>query len=430
MPSDPRTPTPRTPTQPAPTPPDALAPRLDRYADLLLRVGVNLQPGQRLLVRALTEAAPFVRTLVERAYRLGAPYVEVMWSDEGVTRARFLHAPDGTFAEVPGWRAQGQLALAEGGAAAISLVGDDPDLLAEADPERWSTFRRAWQEANRAYQRIAMSDGIAWCVAATVQGAWARKVFPDLPDDEAVARLWDAVLTTTRCDLPDPVAAWSAHDAELRRWRERLSARHYAAIRFHGPGTDLRVGLAEGHVWEGGSATSKAGVSFVPNMPTEEVFTAPHARDVDGVVRATMPLADGGSLIDDFELRFEGGRVVEARAGRGQAALDRILDTDEGARRLGEVALVPASSPVARTGVLFLETLFDENAASHIALGRAYPTTLAGGAEMSDEQTADAGLNDSMSHVDFMIGSDQMDVDGETASGTLEPVMRAGEWVA
>jgi len=407
----------------------ALEARMNSYADLLVKVGVNLQAGQGLLVRAPTEAAPLVRRVVEVAYRLGSPYVEVSWSDDAVTRARFLHAPDDSFERVPQWRADGYLAMAHQGFASLAIVGDDPDLLAGIDPQRFATYARAWQRATRAYQQIAMNDAIAWTVAAYAGLAWARKAFPGVEDRQAVTDLWDAIFAASRASEADPVAAWERHSGRLKSWCERLDERRYAALRFRGPGTDLRVGLADGHAWEGGSSVTPAGTIFMPNMPTEEVFTAPHRERVDGVVRASMPLANGGSVIDGFTLRFDGGVVVEAHAASGQAALDRILDTDEGARRLGEVALVPASSPIAQTGVLFFETLFDENAASHIALGRAYPTTVEGGAAMSEEQARGAGLNDSLAHVDFMIGSAEMDVDGETADGRLEPVMRAGEWV-
>ncbi len=417
------------PDAPAPSDGAAFEARLTTYADLLVKVGVNLQPGQGLLVRAQTEAAPLVRKVVETAYRLGSPLVDVSWSDDEVTRARFLHAPADSFERVPTWRADGHLAMAQQGFASLAILSDDPDLLAGTEPERWATYARAWQRANRAYQQIAMSDGIAWSVAGNGGLAWARKVFPGVEDGQAVASLWDAIFAASRVTASDPVAAWEQHNARIKGWGARLNARRYAAVRFRGPGTDLRVGLADGHSWEGGSAATPDGTRFMPNMPTEEIFTAPHRERVDGVVKASMPLANGGSVIDDFTLRFENGAVVQARAGTGQAALDRILDTDEGARRLGEVALVPASSPIARTGVLFFETLFDENAASHIALGRAYPTTVEGGAAMREEDARAAGLNDSLAHVDFMIGSAAMDVDGETADGRLEPVMRSGEWV-
>ncbi len=406
-----------------------LAQRSRAYAELLVRVGVNLQPGQKLLIRAGIEAAPLVRLVVDEAYRLGSPYVEVFWNDDAIMRSRFMHGPEGSFDLIAQYRADGMNALAAEGAASLAILADDPDALAGTPPERFAAFQRAWRPAVRPYSDLAMADRIAWCVAAAAAPAWARKVFPGRPDEEAMAALWDAIFAATRVTEPDPVAAWRDHNAGLAERKARLNARRYASLRFRGPGTDLRVGLADDHLWDGGGSTLPNGVGFVANMPTEEVFTAPHRDRVDGVVRASMPLAYNGILIDDFSLEFEGGRVVRATAGKGQAALDDILGTDDGARRLGEVALVPASSPIARTGLLFLETLFDENAACHIALGRGYVNCVGGAQTMSAEERLAKGLNDSLTHVDFMIGSDRVDVDGELPDGTTEPVMREGEWV-
>ncbi len=402
---------------------------LDRYADLLLKVGVNLQPGQKLILRSSTEALELTRLIVARAYQMGSPYVEVFWTDEGVTRARFLHAPDGSFDNVPEHNAQRIVQLAREGAASLSVSADDPDNLVGTDPRRMATYLKHFRPHMRPYYELSMSDRVAWCGAAAASPAWARRVFPGVPEDEAVALLWQTIFHAVRLDEDDPADAWRAHTAVLRERKERLNARRYAALRFRGPGTDLRVGLADGHKWDGGSSCTPAGVEFVANMPTEEVFTAPHSRRVDGVVRATKPLTYAGTRIDGFELTFEGGEVVRAVADEGQEALDQVLASDEGARRLGEVALVPASSPIARTGLVFYETLFDENAACHLALGQGYAMTLEGGQGMAPEQRRAAGLNESLAHVDFMIGSAQLDVDGELPSGELEPVMRAGEWV-
>lgn len=403
--------------------------RLTAYAELLVRVGVNVQPGQKLLVRASTESAPLVRKVAEIAYRIGSPLVDVHWNDDGVTRARFLHGPEGSFSTISEWRAKAMIQLAEEGAASLAITSDDPDMLAGTDPDRFSTYLKAWRPATKPYSDLAMNDRIAWSVAAAAAPAWAKRVFPDLPEADAVAKLWDAIFAATRIDEADPVGAWRSHTDGLKAMKQRLNEQRFAALRFRAPGTDLRVGLADGHVWDGGVSRTPDGTEFVANMPTEEVFTAPHRAKVDGVVRASMPLAYNGTIIDDFALTFEAGRVVKATAGTGQKALDNILDTDEGSRRLGEVALVPASSPIAKTGLLFLETLFDENAACHIALGKAYGLTVRGSDDMTPEQRAEVGMNESLSHVDFMIGSSEMDVDGERADGERVPLMRAGEWV-
>lgn len=403
--------------------------RLGSYAELLVRVGVNLQPGQKLMVRANVDDAPLVRKVVDIAYSLGSPFVEVFWSDGPVTRSRFLKGPEGSFDIIPEYRAEGMIKLAEEGAASLAITSEDPDLLAGVNPQNVATHQAAWRKAVRPYMNLSMSDSIAWCVAGAASAGWATKAFPDLKEQEAVEALWQAIFTATRITTDDPVGEWRKHNEQLREKRELLNERRYSAVHFKGPGTDLRVGLADGHRWDGGVSHTPEGNPFVANMPTEEVFTAPHSQRVSGVVRASMPLSYNGSLIDDFELRFEGGRAVQVRAGKGQRVLEKILETDEGAARLGEVALVPASSPIARTGLLFLETLFDENAASHIALGKGYAPTVRGAAGMSPEEAAGVGLNDSLVHVDFMIGSKEVDVDGVTADGAEEPVMRAGEWV-
>ncbi|NLG09035.1 MAG: aminopeptidase [Deinococcales bacterium] len=404
--------------------------RLDAYAELLVRVGVNLQPGQKLIVRADVEDAPLVRKVVDIAYSLGSPYVEVLWGDGLVSRSRFLKGPEGSFGIVPEYRAQGMIQLAQEGAASLAITSEDPDLLADVNPENVAEFQAAWRKAVRPYMELSMRDAIQWCVAGAASVGWATKAFPGVPEQEAVERLWDAIFTATRITTDDPVRRWREHNEQLRSMRERLNERRYAAVRFKGPGTDLSVGLADGHRWDGGESKTPAGTTFVANMPTEEVFTAPHRERVDGVVRASMPLSYNGTLIDDFTLTFEGGQVVKAVAGKGQKVLDSILDTDEGARRLGEVALVPASSPIAQAGILFLNTLFDENAASHVALGRGYEMTVEGAASMSEEEKRATGLNDSLTHVDFMIGSAEMDVDGVKQDGTTEPLMRQGAWVS
>lgn len=404
--------------------------RLNSYAELLVRVGVNLQPGQKLIVRANVDDAALVRKVVDVAYGLGSPYVEVFWADGATSRSRFLKAPAGSFGIIPEYRAQGMVQLAEEGAASLAITSEDPDLLAGVNPENVATFQAAWRQAVRPYMNLSMSDKIAWCVAGAASPGWATKAFPGLPEAEAMEALWQAIFTATRITTADPVGEWHKHNEQLRLMKEKLNERRYAAVHFKGPGTDLKVGLADGHKWDGGVSHTPQGNPFVANMPTEEVFTAPHSQRVDGVVRASMPLSYNGNLIDDFTLTFEGGKVVKAVAGKGQAVLDSILDSDEGARRLGEVALVPASSPIAQAGILFLNTLFDENAASHIALGRGYDMTVEGSGSMNEAEKRATGLNDSSVHVDFMIGSAEMDVDGVKQDGSTEPLMRQGAWVS
>ena len=286
---------------------------------------------------------------------------------------------------------------------------------------------------SRAY-RPAMEQitkfNINWNIIAAATPDWAQLVFPGIPVDQAVEKLWNAIFTACRIDQPDPVAAWKAHDANLHKRADFMNARRFHALQYHGPGTNLKVGLADDHKWLGGGSFAHNGVYCIPNMPTEEIFTTPHKNRTEGTVRSTKPLSHQGTLIKDIEVRFENGRIVEAHASAGESVLQKMIDTDEGGRRLGEVALVPHSSPISASGILFYNTLFDENAACHIALGQAYSTCIENGENMKPEELAARGANESLIHVDWMIGSGEIDIDGLHADGKTEPLMRKGEWVA
>lgn len=402
---------------------------LVRYAEVIVRVGVNLQPGQRLLMRSPLEAAPLARAVVVAAYQAGARLVDVMWGDDQVTLARFQHAPRDSFAEFATWRTEALAKCAAAGDAFVSIYAEDPDLLREQDPALVKLAKMTAQKHHRAYYDLLEQSRFNWCAVSAPIPAWARRVFPEAPDEAtAMAKLWEAILRVSRADQADPVAAWDTHVKVLSEKKDQLTARQYRALRYRGPGTDLAVGLPPGHLWLGGNITRADGLPFVANLPTEEVFTLPHRERVDGVVTCSRPLSYSGVLIEGFGLRFEKGLVVESWAEKGHEALKGLLDIDEGSRRLGEVALVPHHSPVSESGILFYNTLFDENAASHLALGRAYQFSLKGGTTMSHEAFRAAGGNDSLSHVDFMIGSEALDVDGERADGTFEPILRKGDW--
>ena len=410
--------------------PGTLDARLDRLGEVAVRVGLGLAPGQELLITAPLDAVPLVRRITEHAYRAGASLVTTFLNDDAATLARFEHAPDGAFDTAPGWLFDGMAAAFRGGAARLAIAGENPSLLAGQDPARVSRANRARSAAYRPALELITGFDINWTIASFASPAWARTVFPDLPEDAAVARLWDAIFTASRIDAADPVAAWAGHNAALRARTATLNAHRFAALHFRGPGTDLRVGLSDGHLWLGGAETAKNGVTCNPNIPTEEVFTTPHGRRVEGLVRSTKPLSYQGTLIQDIAVRFEGGAIVDAQARAGQEVLQKVLDTDEGARRLGEVALVPHSSPISASGLLFFNTLFDENAASHIALGQAYRTCLEGGTTASEAELAERGANSSLIHIDWMIGSGEVDVDGIDGAGQAVPVMRRGEWTA
>lgn len=401
---------------------------LQTYAELLVKTGLNLRAGQRLMIGAPLAAAPLVRLVAANAYQAGARLVDVRWEDEQLTLARYRYAPRDSFEEFPTWQIDALLAHMRGGGALLMIVGDDPDLLKDQDPELIATAKKT--EARHAAPALELigRNAVNWLVASYPTAVWAAKMFPGETPERQERRLWQAIFDVCRLDQPDPIAAWNEHIAHLTSWSSYLNRKQFAALKYRGPGTDLTVGLPRGHIWRSGQITAESGIEFTANMPTEEVFTLPHAQQTSGVVAATRPLNLGGILIDGFSLTFAEGRVVEATATTGEEHLRNLLDTDAGARRIGEVALVPHSSPIAQSGLLFYNTLFDENAASHIALGQAYHFTLEGGERMSEEEFAQAGGNHSMIHIDFMIGSAQLDVDGIHADGTAEPLMRGGEW--
>jgi aminopeptidase len=402
--------------------------KLANYADLAVKVGLNIQPGQHLIIRAPIESAPLARLIVASAYKSGARLVDVMWDDDAVTLARFQHAPRDSFKEFPTWRTEALRQHAQNGDAILSIYAADPDLLKDQDPELIAIAQKTALEHATPFRDYVMRDAINWSIVAYPIPAWAAKIYPDLPPAGQVADLWEAIFAVCRLDQADPVSAWQGHIKGLVARSDYLNHKAYAALKLTSPGTDLTVGLPPGHIWKSAQSTSAAGITFTPNMPTEEVFTLPHKDQTEGMVTASRPLSYGGNLIENFSLTFEHGRVVKVTAARGEVLLRSLIDTDEGAARLGEIALVPDSSPISQSGLLFYNTLFDENAASHIALGRAYKFTLEGGKAMSDEEFAAGGGNTSLTHVDFMIGSAQMNVDGIKENGSTEPVMRNGEW--
>jgi len=408
---------------------------LRTYGDLAVRVGLNLQPGQRLLIigpavngGVSLEAAPLVREIAASAYRAGASLVEAIWGDEALQLIRFTHAARDSFGQFSAWLPQALAAHVDAGHALISVYANSPDQLKDAPPQLIGDLQKAASTALRGFRDRVGRNQTNWTVVAAAGAGWAAKIFPGLPADQQLTRLWEAIARMCRLDGPQPIEAWERHLSQLAARRDILNAKRYTALKYQGPGTDLTIGLPLNHAWVSGRSATRGGVAFVPNLPTEEVFTMPHAARVDGVVRATKPLSYGGTLIEDFAFTFEGGRIVNATAGQGETVLRQLIATDAGAARLGEIALVPHGSPVAQSGVLFYNTLFDENAASHIAIGSAYKFTMVDGETMEDEAFEQAGGNRSAVHVDLMIGSQELDVDGVLASGGVEPLMRQGEW--
>jgi aminopeptidase len=409
--------------------------KLELYAELVVKVALNVQPGQRVLIigplangGASLEAAPLARHIAKAAYKAGAPLVETIWGDEEMMLVRFKHAPRDSFDQYSAWLPKALEQHVQAGHAIVSLSANDPDSLKDETPELVSAVHQAASRDVRPFREHISRNETNWAVIAGASAGWGRKIFPGLPTETAVAQLWDAIWKMTRLDTPDPVAAWETHLASLSARADYLNRKRYDALKYKGPGTELTLGLPQGHLWVSGRTKTRHGIPFTANLPTEEVFSIAHKDRVDGVVRSSKPLSYGGTLIDGFTLTFEKGRVTKMTADRNGDMLQRLLDTDEGARRLGEVALVPHSSPISHSGLLFYNTLFDENAASHVALGNAYKFTLSGGNEMNQEDFERAGGNRSAIHVDFMIGSGDLDVDGVRPDGSAEPLMRKGEW--
>jgi len=403
--------------------------KLDKLAEVAVHVGLGLKAGQELVMTASLDSVGLARRITEHAYRAGASLVTTLYADDEATLMRYHFAPDDAFDKAAGWLYDGMGTAFKSGAARLAIAGTNPSLLSNEDPDKVGRANRAVSAAYRPALELITRHAINWTIVSSATPAWAKAMFPDDAPEAAIAKLWEAIFKTTRIDRDDPVSAWKAHDATLQKRAAYLNEKRYAALRYRGPGTDFRLGLADDHLWLGGGTTAGNGIYCIPNMPTEEVFTTPHKMRADGTVMATKPLSHQGAMIEGIRVKFEGGRIVEAHATRGQEVLQRLIDTDDGARRLGEVALVPHSSPIASSGMLFYNTLFDENAASHIALGQAYSSCLREGDKMTPEELAAKGANDSLIHVDWMIGSAQLDIDGETSTGAVEPLMRQGEWV-
>ncbi|OPZ00328.1 peptidase M29 [Bradyrhizobium sacchari] len=402
--------------------------KLDRLAEVAVKVGLGLRPGQDLLLTAPAIALPLVRRIAVHAYKAGAGIVTPILSDEEMTLARYRHGHDNSFDRAANWLYEGMAKAFSDNTARLAIVGDNPMLLSGEDP---SKVARASKANSMAYQpaleKIVNFD-TNWNIIAYPSPSWAKQVFPNDPEEIAVGKLADAIFAASRVDREDAMANWASHNAVLRERTNWLNGQRFRALQYSGPGTDLTIGLADGHEWEGGASLSKNGISCNANIPTEEVFTTPHCRRVYGHVVSSKPLSYQGTLIDNIAVRFEDGKIVDAKASRGAEVLNKVLDTDEGARRLGEVALVPHSSPISQSGLLFYNTLFDENAASHIALGQCYSKCFVNGAQLTPQQIAAQGGNQSLIHIDWMIGSAETDIDGILADGSKVPVFRRGEW--
>ncbi|WP_040950690.1 aminopeptidase [Gorillibacterium massiliense] len=402
---------------------------LENYAELAVKIGVNIKKGQTLVINSPIEAAPFVRLAAKKAYEAGALNVHVEWSDDQTALMKYRYAPDEAFTLFPTWRVKGFVELAKQDAAFLYVKVTDPDLLQGIDPERIRVANKTSLEANAEFQPFTRENHNAWTIVAVPTPAWAAKIFPGKAPDDAVELLWEQIFKLTRSDKADPIAAWKEHLGTLQSKQTLLNEKHYTKLHYKGPGTDLTLELPELHQWVCAGEETQKGRAFVANIPTEEVFTSPHRNGTNGYVTSTKPLNYGGNLINNFTLTFKDGAVVDVKAEQGEEVLRNMLKTDEGASRLGEVALVPHQSPISNSNLVFYSTLYDENASCHLAVGSAFPFCMKGGASMSEEERKQNGLNKSMTHVDFMIGSADLDIDGELSDGTREAIFRKGNWV-
>lgn len=401
---------------------------LEKYAELIVATGVNVQKSHTVVLNISVDQSELARLITKKAYALGAAEVIVKWTDEVIQKEFYLHADQDRLENIPQYRIDESDSWVELGASRISVVSSDPGALAGVDPQRVATYQKAAGQAMINVRKATQANKLSWTVVAAAGQEWANKVFPDLSDDEAKDALWDQIFKTTRIYTEDPVAAWKAHNELLQSKAASLNEEQFVALHYTAPGTDLIVGLPKDHHWDGGDSSNTRGEIFNANMPTEEVFSAPDANRVDGYVSSTKPLSYAGSIISGMKFTFKDGKVVDFSAEEGQEVLANLLDTDEGAKRLGEVALVPDPSPISQSGITFFNTLFDENASNHLAFGSAYAFNLQGGTEMTEEELIAAGINRSNTHVDFMIGSSEMNIDGIREDGTKVPVFRNGNW--
>ncbi len=404
--------------------------KLKEYARLLVEVGLNVQKGQTLVLSSPVECAEFARLCAGAAYDVGCREVVVQWSDAALTREKYLRAADEVFDEFPEWQTRFLTDYAEAGAARLSVSGADPEALRGVDPERMLRAERASKKPLERYRRLYMSNFVPWCVAAFPVPGWAKKVFPGCPEEEAMEKLWEAVLASVRITGDGKaVERWREHLALLEARKNRLNELRFRSLHYtNSLGTDLTVRLPEDHLWAAGSSVTPKGQVFVPNMPTEEIFTAPLRTGVDGVVRAALPLVEQGNVIEDFSFTVKEGRITEVRAARGEEFLRAAVSLDEGASFFGEVALVPYDSAVSNLDVLFYNTLFDENARCHLAFGEAYPECIRGGEDMTPEELEAHGLNRSIQHADFMIGTADLSIVGTTRDGREIPVFTEGNF--
>ena len=403
--------------------------KINKLANLAVKRGLGLQKGQNLLITSPIEALPLVRKITEHAYKIGAGIVTTLFSDPDITLSRFKYADDNSFNIATDWLYKGMADSFNNNTARLAIAGDDPMLLSSMDPDKVSRANKANAIAYKPVREKITQFDINWNIVSWPGKKKKKRVFPNIPEEEAVFKLANAIFDASRVSFNDPIKNWDEHNLALKLRTKWLNNNNFQYLAYKGPGTDLKIGLAEEHEWVGGATVAQNGITCNPNIPSEEVFTTPHAYKVDGYVCSTKPLSYQGSLIDEIQVVFKEGKIIESKATKGLEILEKVLNSDEGARRIGEVALVPDSSPISQSGLIFFNTLFDENAASHIALGQCYSKCFKGKINLSKEEISKKGGNSSMIHIDWMIGSNKIDVDGINFNGDIIPVFRKGEWV-
>lgn len=402
--------------------------QLEKYADLVVNVGINVQPMEGLIITSNASGLPLAREAMKKAYAAGAKHVEFMMADDAMTLARYHHAKDYVFEQYPEWKVELLIKLYESNYHHLYIIAPDPELLKDIPGDIIAKDQRNASAAMSPATKYRMTGQTKWCIAAVPSEAWALSVYPDESVETAMDLLWDKIFDATRVSEKDPVEAWKVHDQNLKKYKNYLNDQQFEKLVFTAPGTALEIGLADEHYWMGGSKQSLAGIPFVANIPTEEVFTTPHRYRVNGTVKSTKPLSYNGKLVEDFGFTFEDGKVVDYYAAKGKEVLDAMLGNDEGARYLGEVALVQNDSPISNTGILFNNTLFDENASVHLALGRAYAYAMQNGSNLTQEELEAKGANFSLIHVDFMIGGPEMEIVAYTKTGETVKLFSAGNW--
>ena len=402
---------------------------LQKYADLALKIGINLQQKQTLVIMSPVETAPFTRMLVETAYKMGAKEVVVHWNDDFCKKMRFLHGDIEIFENMPQWEIDSLMFYAEKNAAFLSIAANDPELLKGIDSKKIAKAQTARNVGLKSYYEKVMTNTIQWNIISVPTSAWAKKVFPNLSEEEAVENLWKAIISSVKADTENPVETWHKHLANLKEKMDYLNKKQFKKFVIKNSiGTNLTVQLPNRHLWASGKDITKSGIEFVANIPTEEVFSMPYKYGVDGIVKASKPLNYGGTLIENFSLTFKDGKIIDFSAESGEEALKNLINTDEGAKYLGEIALVPYDSPISNSNILFYNTLFDENASCHLAIGQAYPSCIEEGDTFNKQQMEEAGMNDSLVHVDFMFGTKDLDITGIDSYGREEKIFKNGNW--